>query len=277
MHLPKVDFCGLTVSRLLVGGNPFSGNGHQDAALDRALRDYYTTARIKHVLFQCEEQGINAAVLRADNHIMRLLHEYWNEGGRIQWFAQTAPERASMVQNIHQAASAGATACYIHGGVADNCQERGALAELAEPLALIRTLGMVPGIAGHQPKTHRHAQSLGLDFDFHMVCFYNLTGRQGRIDVANEAGERYDPADRLIAAELLGELERPCIAYKILAAGRNDPSEAIPFAARHLKPTDVCAIGFFPKDRPTEITDDVRIFCEAIAETGAADAGVSQC
>ena len=264
MELPTVDFCGIEVSRIAVGGNPFSGIGHQDAALDRALRDYYTAARIKETLFQCEELGINTAFLRADNHIMRLLHEHWNEGGTIQWIAQHAPERRDLLHNIRQAHGAGATACYIQGAVMDGWQEHGHLDKAREPLALIRELGMVSGIAGHQPKTHRDAVTVGLDFGFHMVCFYNLTGRQGRIDVADPDAERYRPEDREQAAELLGELGRPCVAYKILAAGRNDPREAIPYAVRHLKPTDICCIGFFPKDRPNEIREDIEIFCEAL-------------
>jgi hypothetical protein len=264
MPLPRVDFCGLSVSRLLVGGNPFSGVSHHDAARDRALRDYYTVARIKDVLFQCQDLGINTAVLRADNHIVRLLNEYWNEGGRIQWLAQTAPERASILDNIRQAAGAGAKAIYIHGGVADRHQEQNRLEALVEPLALIRQLGLVPGLAGHQPKTHLDAVALGLDFDFHLVCFYNLTGRQGRIHEAKEAAERYRPEDRERAAQLLGELHRPCIAYKVLAAGRNDPREAIPFAVRHLKPTDCVAVGFFPKERADEVAEDVTLFCDAL-------------
>ena len=266
MALPKVDFCGVEVSRIAVGGNPFSGIGHQDAALDKAMKDYYTAARIKETLFQCEELGINTAFLRADNHIMRLLHEYWNEGGTIQWFAQHAPERADLLGNIRQAKGAGATACYLHGGVTDSWQEAGALDQAREPLALIRELGMVNGVAGHQPKTHRAAAAMGLDFGFHMVCFYNLTGRRGKIDVADPDAERFRVDDREKAAALVGELGRPCAAYKILAAGRNDPREAIPFAVRHLKPADICVIGVFPKGRPTEIRDDIDIFCEALEE-----------
>ena len=271
MELPRVDFCGMAVSRLIVGGNPFSGIGHQHPGLDQELKDYYTVARIKDVLSQCEEVGINTAVLRADNHIMRLLHEYWNEGGKIRWFAQTAPERASVADNIRQARSAGAAAIYIHGGVADRMQEQGRLDELREPLALIRQLGLPAGIAGHQPKTHLDAQDMGLPIDFHMVCFYNITGRRGRIDVA-DTGARYRPEDRERAAKLLAELHKPCIAYKVLAAGRNDPCEAIPFAARHLKPTDVIAVGFFPKHRPNEIREDVEILCEALAKQPAVGA-----
>ena len=267
MTLPQVDFCGLTVGRMAVGGNPFSGIGHQDAALNRALLDYYTTARIKETLFQCEELGINTAVLRADNHVMRLLREYWNEGGKIQWFAQTAPERAWLRDNIRQAAGAGATGIYIQGGVTDAHHEKGTLEELADPLALIRDLGVLSGLAGHEPDTHRQAVAVGLDFDFHMVCFYNLTGRRGKIHEADPDAERYQPRDRDRAAALLGELERPCIAYKIMAAGRNDPREAIPYAARHLKPTDIVAIGFFPKDRPNEIREDVELLSAALRDT----------
>jgi hypothetical protein len=74
----------------------------------------------------------------------------------------------------------------------------------------------------------------------------------------------YLPEDRDRAAKLLGELQRPCVAYKIMGAGRNDPREAIPFAVRHLKPTDIVCIGFFPKDRPHEIREDIEIFCEAL-------------
>mgnify|MGYP003883979663 CR=1 FL=1 len=229
------------------------------------------TERIKATLRQCEEVGINTFCGRADNHIMRLLNEYWNEGGRIQWLAQTAPERRSLEENIRQAARAGARAIYIQGGTVDQAMEAGRLEELAEPLKLIRSLGCVAGIAGHNPASHRRARELDLGAEFHMVCFYNITGRRGQIDVA-DSNAHYRPEDRQRAAKLLAQLHRPCGAYKVLAAGRNDPREAIPFAARHLKPTDVIAVGFFPKHRPNEIREDVEILCEALAKQPAVGA-----
>jgi len=264
MALPQVKFGNVSVSRVAVGGNPFSGIGHQDSALDLAMKNYYTVDRIKETLFQCEELGITTAFMRADNHIMRMVREYWNEGGKIQWFAQHAPEHRNILDNIRSARGAGASGIYIQGGLTDSLQEADRLAELREPLALIRELGIPNGIAGHQPKTHLDAQALGLDFDFHLVCFYNLTGRRGKIDVAEPAGDRYRPEDRACAAKLLGELQRPCAAYKIMAAGRNDPREAIPFAARHLKPTDIVIIGVFPKDRPNEIREDIDLFLQEL-------------
>ena len=262
MELPTIDFCGARVSRIAVGGNPFSGIAHQDGALDQAMKDYYTVGRIKETLFQCEELGINTAFLRADNHIIRLLREYWNEGGKIQWFAQHAPERRDILHNIRSAHGGGATGIYIQGGATDALQELGDLEKTRDWLALIRELGCVCGIAGHQPKTHRDARDMALGPDFHMVCYYNITGRRGKIDVPDT--DPYLAEDREKAAQLVLELDKPCVAYKIMAAGRNDPREAITYAVRHLKPTDIVCIGFFPKDRPNEIREDVEIFCEAL-------------
>ncbi len=268
MQLPKIDLGGVKVSRIAVGGNPFSGIGHQDAALDKAMKDYYTVARIKETLFQCEELGINTAFMRADAHIMRMLREYWNEGGKIQWFAQHAPEHRNWLDNIKSAKGAGATGIYIQGGVTDTLQEANKLEDLREACALLRQLRVVSGLAGHQPKTHLDVQAMGLDYDFHMVCCYNLTGRRGKIDVADPNAERYRAEDRKAAANLLRDLKKPCVAYKIMGAGRNNPREAIPYAVRHLKPTDIVCIGVFPKDRPNEIREDIELFCEALDKQG---------
>lgn len=265
MELPTISIGDLQVSRLIVGGNPFSAISHQSAERDKEMRDYYTTERIKATLRQCEEVGINTFCGRADNHIMRLLNEYWNEGGRIQWLAQTAPERRSLEENIRQAARAGARAIYIQGGTVDQALEAGRLEELAEPLKLIRSLGCAPGIAGHNPDSHRRARELDLGAEFHMVCFYNLTGRRGKIDVADPA-ERYHPDDPPKAVRLIQELNLPCLAYKVLAAGRRDPVEALTYAFQNIKPTDAVVVGVYTGDNPNQVYDDARIVRELLQE-----------
>jgi hypothetical protein len=37
--LPRVDFCGISMTRLIIGANPFSGYSHQTAERDRAMRE----------------------------------------------------------------------------------------------------------------------------------------------------------------------------------------------------------------------------------------------
>jgi len=262
-ELPHVRLGALSVSRLIVGGNPFSGYSHLSAELDREVKRYFTVARIKATLAEAERLGIDTFCGRADNHIMRLLGEYWEEGGRVQWLAQSAPERSSIVENAKRAKLAGAKAFYVHGGVADKLLEARSLGLLREVLAAVREMGLAPGIAGHNPATHRAAIELGLDVDFHMVCFYHPASRMGKTDEKTEEG-RYAAADREAAVKLIREIEKPCIGYKVLAAGRGDPREAIPYAFRKVKPSDAVCVGVYPGRNPKMIEEDVGLAREAM-------------
>ena len=57
--LPTVDFCGLKVTRLVIGANPFGGYSHQNEERDKAMLAYYTVARIKETWHRAEAAGIN--------------------------------------------------------------------------------------------------------------------------------------------------------------------------------------------------------------------------
>ena len=118
IDMDTVQLGDLTVSRLILGGNPFSGFSHQNPELDSEMV-YFTAARIKKTMRQAEELGINTFLGRADKHMRRTLMEYWDEGGAIQWFAQTAPEFSSLSGNVSGAIGTGAKAVYLHGGQMD--------------------------------------------------------------------------------------------------------------------------------------------------------------
>ena len=93
MSLRTVSLGPVKVSKLAIGGNPFSGFSHQGPERDREMRLYYTTERIKAALRKAEAAGINTFFGRADNHVMRMLEEYREKGGTIQWMAQSASEQ----------------------------------------------------------------------------------------------------------------------------------------------------------------------------------------
>ncbi len=251
MSLPTVPLCDRRISRLIVGGNPFSGISHQTPERDCEMRDWYTVARIKQALAECEEGGVTAAVLRADAHIWRALREYWNEGGRIQWIAQTAPEFVSQERSIEAAAGNGAMACYLHGGVVDGLYDQGRLERIAELLDHIRAQGVPAGLAGHRPDVHLGIRQAGLAPDFHMVCFYDC----GTVHAGE--GERFDPTHPPRAAEAMRQIPVPCLAYKIFAAGRRDAREAFEFAYANIKPTDVVVMGVHTGDNPRMVAENV--------------------
>jgi len=242
--LPHINLAGVTVSRLIVGGGPFSGNSHVSGELSREMRDYYTVERIKATLRECEAEGIDTFLGRADNHLQRMLVEYWNEGGSIQWIAQTCPERASVADNLRQAAATGARFAYLHGGQADRLVAAGDLDTIREVLSVGRELGLVMGVGGHDPRTHLEVAGRELGAQFHCCCFYNLSGARGEI---------YLPEDRDRMLDTVQSIPGPVIGYKIMAAGRNEPEEAFGYAFGRLRATDAVCVGVYPKHRPDEI------------------------
>ena len=259
-RLPTVEIGNCEITRLIVGGNPFSGISHKSNEMDQEMMDYYTVGQIKETLSTCEAHGINTVLARGDNHITRLLNEYWNEGGTLQWIAQTAPERKSLEANIRQISSRGARCCFIHGGEVDRMFQEGQIESLKASLALIQDCGMVPGLGTHNPDVVRYAEEKGFPVAFYMVCFYNIPSRMGRFhDTPVKRDELYVTEDRATACEVIGETPKPCLAYKILAAGRNEPKAAFRYAFEHIKPTDAVVVGMFPKYHPTQVQEDVEI------------------
>ncbi len=247
---------GLSISRFIIGGNPFSTVSHQGQARDLEMRSWYTTARIKATLADAEAHGVTTFLGRADNHVIRMLCEYRDEGGGIQWIAQTTPELASIERSVARALGGGADAIFVHGGQTDQMLARGELGQVTEIIQRIRDAGLPAGIAGHNPDVHRWAED-HLDLDFYMCCYYNPSRRDDKAERDAAAQETYREEDRQIMTQLIQTLKRPAIHYKILAAGRNDPEEAFAFAAAQLRENDAVCVGVHTKDNPNMVRENV--------------------
>jgi hypothetical protein len=254
--LPRIRLGSLEVSRLIVGGNPISGFSHAGPERTQAMLEYFTVEHIKKLFFACEEQGVDTVIARVDAFIIRTLAEYWREGGRIKWIAQTAPEHRDPYQNIRLAHHAGASAIYVHGGDAGTLFETDKAEEIRARVEAIQSLGLPAGLAAHDPNYHLEAQHMGIPLDFHMVCMYNLTGYLGRRDA--EPKEEFAFEDRAVALAAIPKLERPCIAYKIYGAGRLTPEQAYADVGQVLRPGDGVLVGMFPPDNSDIIGDNVR-------------------
>jgi hypothetical protein len=220
---------------------------------------YYTTARIKETLFEAERLGITGFVARTDFHVMRMLLEYRDEGGTLQWLAQTCPEVGDSEACVRRAARGGAVACHVHGGVMDHLVGQGRGGEVASAIALIRSMGMKAGIAGHTTAVFEWAEQ-HLDVDYYMCCYYNPTPRTDDPEHVHGAVEEYREEDRRAMTDLIRTLSRPVIHYKILAAGRNDPGEALAYCCAHMRPRDLACVGVFTGDDRRMLEKDVRLF-----------------
>jgi len=256
-EFPQVALGRHMISRLIVGGNPISANSHVSAALSREMMDFFTAAAVKRLLRECEAAGINTWQSRGDRHIMRLLHEYRQEGGKIQWIAQTASEFADIPRNISAIAGLGAVGIYHHGSQTDKFWAAGKIEQARDMLKAIRDTGAAVGLGTHIPEVVDYVESKGWDLDFYMTCVYNLS--RSREEAEGLAGRKVDgelfwDPDRERMLERVRRTAKPCLIFKVYGATRHCGSEAqmrsaLELAARYAKPADCFVIGMFPKYR----------------------------
>ena len=266
---PLVKFGPHTMSRLIVGGNPVSGNSHVSAALSREMTDYFTAANVKRLLADCERAGVNTWQSRGDRHIMRLLHEYRLEGGRIQWIAQTASEYADIARNIREIAAYKPVGIYHHGSQTDRFWAAGRIEQAREMLKVIRDTGVQVGLGTHIPEVVDYVESKAWDLDFYMTCLYNLS--RPRADSERLAGDKlegeyFHHPDRERMLERVRQTARPCLIFKVygasrLCGSRDEMLDALRLVFRYAKPSDCVVIGMFPKHK-----EQVRENCQLLAE-----------
>ena len=256
--LPVADFCGIPITRLIIGGNPFSGNSHVNHEYDEEMRNYYTTSNIKKALWRCVECGINTVQLRADTHIMRILREFRNEGGRLNWIAQTASEVASFRGNINSIVqSSDAVAIYHHGSVTDSLYKAGNIDELKDRLQVMRDTGLPVGMGTHMPELIKRCEDEAWDVDFYMASVYNLS-RVERVSsaitgIAN-AEEPFIESDIPIMLETIKQVQKPALVFKILGATRRCGSTEeirrnFKEAFSCIKENDCVIVGVFQRDK----------------------------
>ncbi len=244
------------ITRLIVGGNPFSGNSHVNKELDLEMINYFSVENIKKTLFRCEECGINTMQVRSDKHIIRMLIEYRNDGGRMEWVAQTASELGNYQNHVRQIVYENPAGIYHHGTTTDRLFKEGKYEELKERLGVIRKTGCPVGLGTHMPAVIDYAEEHGWDIDFYMACVYNLSKESRESSaitgIAN-TGERFDEEDPPVMYKTIRRTSKPCLAFKILGASRKCATQesvkaAFDVAYASIKPSDAVAVGMYPKN-----------------------------
>jgi len=273
--LPTVPFGPHRITRLVIGGNPFSGGSHFSPELDRAFLDYYTTGNIKRALFECERCGLNTMQSRGDRHIRRMIREYRDEGGTLQWIAQTASELADQHGHIRQLAGE-AIGVYLHGTRTDALWHAGHIEEARDYLRTMRDAGVEVGLGTHRPEVITHAEERGWDLDFYMACFYTLSPGPRESPVIREGSqtdERFDDSDRDRMTAAIRATNKTCLAFKILAANRKcateaDVRQAFDYALASIKVIDAVVVGMY-QNHINQVATNAAIVAELCA-AGAA-------
>jgi len=184
------------ISRLIIGGNQFSGWSHsRDLAYLRDLfLAYSTEKKIMETLEKCEQEGVNAIITSSSGYLSR----YWNQrGGKMQWIAQTHPKANDLTSNIKQAIDSGAVGAYIQGGVGDSFVKNGRVDLLGKAVDFIKSNGLIAGIGGHSIEVPIAVEKAGINVDFYMKTlhhgnYWSATPKEKRVEFNVDSGSPYD-------------------------------------------------------------------------------------
>ena len=263
--LPQIQLGKHSISRLICGANPFNAGSHLSVFFNHQLREYYTPERILQTLRRCQEVGISCWQSGFKN--FELYRRFIDEGGKMHFLSlESKPDALATL------AQGGCIGVAHHGEVTDRLFKTGQFDRIHDFLKQVHDAGLPAGISTHMPAVVEEAESKGWEFDYYMTCIYerhrskeDLEKLLGQAPIP--VGEVYLPLDPPRMFKMIQQSKRPCLAFKILAAGRL--SERKPwveqafrdtFAA--IKPTDGVIVGMYDQysDQPAENAAFVRRF-----------------
>jgi hypothetical protein len=276
--LPQVRFGKYTISRLVCGANPFGGLSHLSAMIGYEMKQYYTPEGILGVLRRCQEAGITAAqAVRPE-----IFDRFVKEGGKLQLFSNGQGDPA----NIRKMVRPGLIGIHHYGVTTDQLYKNGSLGTAREYLKRVRDTGLLVGLCSHIPAVIDLAESQGWDVDYYMTCAYQWGRSRADFEklfadrpellpeeTVNSNSDRYPEVflrgDPPLMYKVVRQTRKPCLVYKILAAGRKcerpDLVEAaFKTAFENIKPADAVIVGFFPK-----YTDQIAEDAEYVRQYGS--------
>jgi hypothetical protein len=252
--LPTIKLGSHSVTRLIIGGNPVYGYSHFNKLLSEHQRSWHTPERVVELLQRCEKAGINTWQNSYAERTLQDVERVRDAGVKFHWLCLGKPDWDQHPDRIDDAAKRKPIGIAPHGALAERLHRQNKLSVLTDLLKRIRDQDVLVGLSGHNPALIELAEEKGWDVDYYMCCLYYLTRPreeyQKLLGDVLPLGEIYLPSDPPRMFKVIQAVKKPCLAYKILAAGRRigTPAEVrqcFETALGSIKPTDAVIVGMY--------------------------------
>jgi hypothetical protein len=252
--LPTISLGSHPVTRLIIGGNPIYGYSHFNRLLSQHQTAWHTPERVVELLKHCEQCGLNTWQNSYAERTLSDLQRYRREGGTMQWLCLGKPDWDQHPERIDHAAELKPIGIAPHGALNEKLFRQKKLTVLTDLLKRIRDQGVLVGLSAHDPRLIETAEEKGWDVDYYMCCLYYLTRPKDELRRLLgdhlPLGEVYLPSDPPRMFQTIQATRKPCLAYKVLAAGRRVSNLAevrgcFLEAFAHIKPTDAVIVGMY--------------------------------
>jgi hypothetical protein len=265
--VPQGRIGKVKISRLICGGNLISGYAHSRDLIyvSALLKHYFTDEKIMATWRLCEQYGINTMVASADDsRVAAIYRTYREQGGSIQYLAQLSPREEELKKCVQEVVAAGAVGAFLVGNLGDLWTRQGKVNLIGELVRIIRDHGLLAGVAGHELRVPQMVEQAGIAPDFYVKTLHTTNYWSARRSdqtaevIDNYAIDNYWCRDPEGTIRFFQELERPWLAYKVLAAGALHPRVGFKYAFDN--GADFCVVGMFD----FQVAEDAALACQAV-------------
>jgi len=272
--LPCGKLGNLEVSRLILGGNLLTHYTHS-----RDLRYVYNLAaryntdeKIMETMAVAEANGINTLTIHDPPQAMAVLKRYRRErGGKIQWIiCTTAPVEPDMAKYRHACEGLvkdGTNALYLWGVHSDALVNASRIELVAKAVEVARSLGVPSGVGAHSLEVIKECEKAGVKPDFYIKTFhhhnYPTAPKPEQLGAPYSEIPGYWCKSPTETAEFMATVQKPWIAFKVMAAGAIPPPDAFKYAFSH--GADFVLAGMFD----FEIAEDAKVAREVLPAASA--------
>ncbi len=252
--LPTIRLGGHEVTRLIAGGNPIGGFGHSVPNMSRHMLEYFTTERTVEFLEKCVREGINTWQFDHMEKPIAALRAVRERGSKLNFICLHAerPKDAPLKTVI---AEMNPIAFVHHGGVTDSLFRAGKAQQVKDFVKKVHDAGVLAGVSSHCPDNIKRMADEGWENDLFMTCFYYVSRpKEDQKKLLGKAvvDEPFFDSDPEDMTQVIRQVGKPCLGFKILAAGRKCSNQgtvqdAFRYAFERIKATDAVIVGMYPR------------------------------
>jgi hypothetical protein len=253
--LPVVPFGKHRIARLIAGANPIYGYSHFNYLFSAHMGEYHTTERVLSFLNELERGGLNAWQASWSERLETDWLKYKEQGGKLQLLVLSRPDFNDRPEILERVMKLKPMGIAQHGVSTNRFWDAGQFDHCKEYLKRIRDTGAMVGLSCHNPLEVDYSEEKGWDVDYYMTSLYYMIRPRAEFEkILGQVplGEIYLPSDPPRMMQTIRKACKPCLVYKVLAAGRsvNSPKEVkerMAVALDGIKPTDAVIIGLYQR------------------------------
>lgn len=254
---PRTTVGGVSVSRMIIGSNWFTGFSHTSQAKDDHICKFAKNPKhIADILEVFFNAGVDTVMgsISIDEFYHGICEAEQRTGIKaniistpgLPWGA-TTPSQGFDIGEVEKVldfeASRGVTFLMPHQSTTDSLVDRCTreIRQMDVVCRLIRERNMIPGLSTHMPESIIYADESGLDVESY-ISIYNAAGFMMQIEVD-------------WTAQIIRGAKKPVMTIKPMAAGQIRPFQAMHFVWNTLRSQDMVTVGTLTPLEAKELID----------------------